>query len=188
MPLYFNFKSNIEKMIMKPIWECRIQLHNTHVVQRNQSPPSPPMSPMGFLSLLSVHALAIVRFISSSPSSYICFIMLMSPADGSALSSILGTLLGGPDGRSPDHLEPLSDLARNTETISDLTLTYDLSGSISLQSSPTKNVGFCPLRPSTRTRADFLVNSCVTASLGRSCTPFSPVRYTFTNLSDWSQE
>ena len=49
-------------------------------------------------------------------SSHPCFIMLMSPAEGSALSSILGTFLGGPDGRSPDHLEPLSDLARNTET------------------------------------------------------------------------
>lgn len=38
----------------------------------------------------SVQALPIVRFISSSPSSYICFIMSIRPALGSLLSSTLG--------------------------------------------------------------------------------------------------
>jgi hypothetical protein len=58
----------------------------------------------------------------------------------------------------------------------DLTLTYDFSTSIFLHSAPILNVGFCPASASTLTLADVAVKSCVTDSLGRSWTPFSPVR------------
>nr|CAD7194888.1 unnamed protein product [Timema douglasi] len=50
-------------------------------------------APASCFSLLSVQALAMVLFISSSPVSYICFIMSMRPPDGSSPApSILGNL------------------------------------------------------------------------------------------------
>ena len=47
---------------------------------------------LSIFSLDSVHALAIVRFMSSSPSSYIFFIMFIMEAEGSPSLSIGGTL------------------------------------------------------------------------------------------------
>uniref|UniRef100_A0A6B0UBS0 Putative secreted protein n=1 Tax=Ixodes ricinus TaxID=34613 RepID=A0A6B0UBS0_IXORI len=85
----------------------------------------PPKSPVACLSLASVQALAMVRFMSSSPSSYICFIMVIKLELGSLLSTsgfgTLGSLAFFSASVTWDQSWGL-DLRRKTTTISVFTL------------------------------------------------------------------